>query len=419
MPQGISPNPLNKISEVYLSQISEHHKKDVDGNTIPHEGEDVDEARKPMVKVKLKDPSKIKVKVTDIGPGGKEYVRKNEMDEGAGLYANIHAKRKRGGKMRKKGDKGAPSSQDFANAARTAKEETDLFDSILNHYVNEGYDEKDVIQAMSSLTEEQLQEVGPLAALAPLLGKIGAGAAAGKVAAGAATKGALAAKSAKIASAAGTAGKTAATTTQAAKPLTGIAKQSFTAPSVTPPKPMVNAPTQSKVTTSGGKTAPGTDLKNLKDKNKNLLTKAKDSFNKMSPTEKLLTVNMGASMLPRGGGGATQQQKVGTVSASADLFDIVKGQLIDEGCTEEEIKEIMTTLTPEEIMNEMAVNPKIAAMDAKNKADMIKRAKAKEVPQDVRDAAKRQYKAGTPREDPNNPYTTADKKKIINQYKDN
>ena len=88
MPQGISPNPLNKISEVYLSQISEHHKKDVDGNTIPHEGEDV--------------------------------------DEGAGLYANIHAKRKRGGKMRKKGDKGAPSSQDFANAARTAKEEIEI-----------------------------------------------------------------------------------------------------------------------------------------------------------------------------------------------------------------------------------------------------------------------------------------------------
>ena len=88
MPQGISPNPLNKISEVYLSQISEHHKKDADGNTIPHDGE--------------------------------------EVEEGAGLYANIHAKRKRGGKMRKKGDKGAPSSQDFANAARTAKEETEI-----------------------------------------------------------------------------------------------------------------------------------------------------------------------------------------------------------------------------------------------------------------------------------------------------
>ena len=48
---------------------------------------EIGEAKK-MVKVKLKDPSKIKVKVTDIGAGGKEYVRKNEMDEGTsyGLY---------------------------------------------------------------------------------------------------------------------------------------------------------------------------------------------------------------------------------------------------------------------------------------------------------------------------------------------
>ena len=42
MAQGISPNNLNKISEVYLSQISEHHKKDADGNTIPHDGEEVE-----------------------------------------------------------------------------------------------------------------------------------------------------------------------------------------------------------------------------------------------------------------------------------------------------------------------------------------------------------------------------------------
>ena len=96
MPQGISPNPLNKISEVYLSQISEHHKKDADGNTIPHE-DDLDEAKKPMVKVKLKDPSKIKVKVTDIGPGGKEYVRKNEMDEAMAMKpSNLKKKAKLG-----------------------------------------------------------------------------------------------------------------------------------------------------------------------------------------------------------------------------------------------------------------------------------------------------------------------------------
>jgi len=41
----------------------------------------VEEAKKKMVKVKLGDPSKIKVKVTDIGAGGKEYVRKDEMKE--------------------------------------------------------------------------------------------------------------------------------------------------------------------------------------------------------------------------------------------------------------------------------------------------------------------------------------------------
>ena len=38
-----------------------------------------------------------------------------------GLYANIHAKRKRGEKMRKKGAKGAPKASDFARAKKTAR----------------------------------------------------------------------------------------------------------------------------------------------------------------------------------------------------------------------------------------------------------------------------------------------------------
>ena len=42
--------------------------------------------------------------------------------------------------------------------------------------------------------------------------------------------------------------------------------------------------------------------------------------------------------------------KTSSISASADLFDIVKGQLLDEGLSEEEIKDIMLTLTPDEIM---------------------------------------------------------------------
>ena len=38
-----------------------------------------------------------------------------------GLYSNIHAKRKRGGKMKKKGAKGAPTAANFRRAAQTVR----------------------------------------------------------------------------------------------------------------------------------------------------------------------------------------------------------------------------------------------------------------------------------------------------------
>ena len=186
---GSAPSP-SSLMDAYKS-IYEHHQKDKDGNTIPHEDE--------------------------------------EIKEGAGLYANIHAKRKRGGKMRKKGAKGAPSSQDFANAAKTAKEEVEMKEGI-----------------------------------------------------GAAVKMGLAAVK-KIA------------TSQTAKTL------------------------------------------------------AKDAARGAA-------MQAGGSMV--GGmmsGGGQQKQKTGTVSASADLFDIVKGQLLDEGLSEEEIQDIMLTLTSDEILNELSV----------------------------------------------------------------
>ena len=37
------------------------------------------------------------------------------------IYANIHAKRKRGEKMRKKGAKGAPTAAQFKRAKQTAR----------------------------------------------------------------------------------------------------------------------------------------------------------------------------------------------------------------------------------------------------------------------------------------------------------
>jgi hypothetical protein len=61
-------------------------------------------------------------------PSGTRKARRDDTDfteykKGGkvGLYANINAKRKRGEKMRKPGDKGAPTEQAFIDSAKTAK----------------------------------------------------------------------------------------------------------------------------------------------------------------------------------------------------------------------------------------------------------------------------------------------------------
>ena len=42
-------------------------------------------------------------------------------EKSKGLWANIHNKRKRGERMRKKGEKGAPTAANFRRAAQTAR----------------------------------------------------------------------------------------------------------------------------------------------------------------------------------------------------------------------------------------------------------------------------------------------------------
>ena len=327
---GSAPSP-SRLMDAYKSMY-EHHQKDKDGNTIPH-NEDINEGKIPAglqafldkKKGKKKDDGdekkskkgKGKPDFLDLDKDGdkKEPMKKasKEMKEGAGLYANIHAKRKRGGKMRKKGEKGAPSSQDFANAAKTAKEDVDMFDAILNHYVSEGYDERDVIQAMSSLTEEQLQNIDEIA-----LGAIGT----------------------------------------ALKAVTSIAAKKGIGSAVKAGAAKLG----SKVAGSAGR---------------RLAYKAADYAVK-NPLNTMYGAQMASGMVgsavnkinPFKGGGGNQQpqaRKTGTVSASADLFDIVKGQLIDEGLSEEEIKDIMLELTPEEILNEISVDKMSNYMSAANK----------------------------------------------------
>ena len=65
---------------------------------------------------KIKEAVGIKKKVEKL-----EKQRKKSVMAGKGLYANIHAKRKRGGKMRKKGAKGAPKASDFKRAKQTVR----------------------------------------------------------------------------------------------------------------------------------------------------------------------------------------------------------------------------------------------------------------------------------------------------------
>lgn len=63
-----------------------------------------------------------KKKVQSAGPM-KPKKEETLKEKGKGLYYNINKKRKEGRPMRKKGEKGAPSETDFANAKKTAQEE--------------------------------------------------------------------------------------------------------------------------------------------------------------------------------------------------------------------------------------------------------------------------------------------------------
>ena len=67
----------------------------------------------------------VKVTFADILKGKRQLTvkkKKKSIMARPGLYANIHAKRKRGGKMRKKGAKGAPKASDFKNSKTNSEE---------------------------------------------------------------------------------------------------------------------------------------------------------------------------------------------------------------------------------------------------------------------------------------------------------
>ena len=311
---GSAPSP-SKLMDAYKSMydkkeevINEHHKKDADGNTIPHEDEELNEGKIP-----------------------------------AGLQAYLDKKK---GKKEDKKD---------------VKEEIDTYDIILDHFLNEGYEREDILKVMSTvnLTEE------PITAT---LAAIGAGLMKG---AAVAAKGALVAGKAGLA-----AGKTG--LAAAGK---GIASGSKAAM-----KGVVSAAKPVAQSVSKGVSKATTGVKDLVGKGTTQIKKVVNP----QPANKQLSLDLGKAgqSQPTGGSGEDRLKRIkdfakgeirnkarqeilkdrevqGTnktsiasaqksnIAASADLFDIVKGQLLDEGLSEEEIKDIMLTLTPDEILSEI------------------------------------------------------------------
>ena len=349
-PQTLKNNPRADVQTNSFDLLAsyravyEHHKKDADGNTIPHEGEEVKEENINELKSRT---------MLDYIDKASDSASK-ELDK-----AEKTTSRKKEVKARLKMDKrerGIEMAKD--KIMKRVKEDADLFDVISTHFINEGYEEKDIYKAMSSLTGDQLQNLdeaipligGALAAL----GKVGAGIGAKVAAAGGAK--AIAAKG--LASA----GKMA---TGAAKGIASAGKQGLKtlgsqvakAPSPLSVAKQVPGNVAKNVggAVKGVASMPGkisSGVKKIGGAVKNFYGNEKISpFVKQAATSTAMDLGMRAvgGMKPRG----LQKRTSGTISADADLFDIVKGQLLDEGLSEEEIKDIMLTLTPDEIIKEL------------------------------------------------------------------
>ena len=277
---GSAPSP-SSLFDAYKSMY-EHHQKDKDGNTIPHEGEELNEGKIPAGLQAYLDKKK----------GKKED--KKDVKEFIERVAGQPPRNEMGKLMR------GQELKDYYKVKKDARERKP-FEPV-----------KPKRKPFEPFTEENqdLNEVGPLAAIGGMLGKIGVGAKAGAVA-----------------------GKTGAMAAKAAKVSSGAAK----------------------VTASGGKVVQGGGPTSL-------MGKAK-KFVKDNP---LTSYSIAKDMTSGGGGSASGQTRTSSISASADLFDIVKGQLLDEGLSEEEIRDIMLTLTPDEILNEISAETALAASKARD-----------------------------------------------------
>ena len=360
---GSAPSP-SSLMDAYKS-IYEHHQKDKDGNTIPHEGEELNEnlagiaakglqmasrgarqvgkmAAQGSIKAKqLQAQGGVKKALGDKLQSAKKKLALTSGQKQALLGRTTAGKITRGvgalaaanvaGRMSQDKPSGGYSSYDI-NFGYTPDGDTlseDLFDALKSALIEEGCDEKNAMKIMASVTpdyfneiieEENLDEVvfTGSAMLAGLAAKKLLGAAAAKGLKAGAT--ALAKKAAVKTMGMGSRGV-----------LKTIAKKGVGA---------------------GMDKAAGTAIKS------GLKSAAKNPVN---------TALAGSMVMPQGGAPKPEAAQRGVTSGKRtagmqrmdlDLFDVVKGQLLDEGLTEEECNDVMTTLTIEEINETLQLDEK-------------------------------------------------------------
>jgi hypothetical protein len=132
-----------------------------------------------------------------------------------------------------------------------------------------------------------------------------------------------------------------------------------------------------KITTSGGKLAAGAQKVGMAQK-AGQATRSGLAAMKNNPMATYIGVDAIGSTASAIKGGkspapqSVQQTKLGRRTAGmyndVDLFDIVKGQLLDEGLTENEVLDVMTTLTIDEINEVINVEESLAKLALKTGA---------------------------------------------------
>ena len=176
---GSNPSP-SSLADAYKS-IYEHHQKDKDGNTIPHEGEELNEVaplalaipaiakgaaalmtKKAVAGAALKLGSKAAAK-TILKKGVAGAAKQGAMAAGKGIMkkpvetAVVASALKPGPKM--------PSTPINPRAkmtgARTAGmyASADLFDIVKGQLLDEGIDEKDALKIMVELSQQDLKKI--------------------------------------------------------------------------------------------------------------------------------------------------------------------------------------------------------------------------------------------------------------------